>query len=640
MMTTIETYVRTGRSKLQKWALNPSVHRGTRAAGCFLSGLVLSGASLAHTSLPLAMGLVCALDGWRAVLAAAGGAAGYLLFWGKAAEQGLVWLACALAVALVLGKRRILDESPLLMSAIAGLIVSASGLAFQIWRQDTTTVVQYLLRVVLGALSAKLFEVVRQRRDTGADWLAVGIGVLSLSQIAPWGFSLGYVAAGTVAVWGSLPAVALAGLALDLAQITRTSMTAVLCLTYLARNSPLARGWIRYAAPGMVYLVVMHLSGNRDYLPFFALAVGGGLAAQLPEPAVPVRRRGETGMVQTRLELMAACLSQTRQLLLEEPEIPIDEEALLMRTRERACGGCPNRKNCRDRDSPLPVQLLHSPLVETASLSVPCRKPGRLILELRRSQEQLRTLRADRERQREYRTAVIQQYAFLEQFLQQEADILPRRAQRLRPRFTPEVTIRSAGREMANGDRCASFSGPGCRHYILLCDGMGTGMGAAQEAQMAMDLLRRMLSAGFPARHALRSVNSLLVLRGRAAAVTMDLAEIQLDSGRATVYKWGAAPSWLLSGGLAEKIGTATPPPGLSISEGRETTERLSLRRGEMLILLSDGAEVGEALRRGGEIWTLPPGEVAARLLEEGARASQDDATVVVVRLEPGAVST
>jgi hypothetical protein len=389
-----------------------------------------------------------------------------------------------------------------------------------------------------------------------------------------------------------------------------------------------------------VYLVVMHLSGNREFLPFFALTLGAGLGIMLPEPAVPVRRRGETGMVQTRLELMAACLSQTRQLLLEEPGIPVDEEALLMRTRERACGGCPNRKNCRDRDSPLPVQLLHNPLVETASLSVPCKKPGRLILELRRSQEQLRTLRADRERQREYRTAVIQQYRFLEEFLQQEADILPRRAQRLRPRYTPQVTIHSSGRERANGDRCASFPGPGCRHYILLCDGMGTGMGAAEEAWMAMELLRRMLTAGFPAPHALRSINSLLVLRGRAAAVTMDLAEIRLDSGRATVYKWGAAPSYLICGGMAEKIGTATPPPGLSISEGREMTERLSLRRGEMLILVSDGVEIGEALRRSGEILTLPPGEVAARLLEAGARDSQDDATVAVVRLEPGAVAT
>jgi hypothetical protein len=36
----------------------------------------------------------------------------------------------------------------------------------------------------------------------------------------------------------------------------------------------------------------------------------------------------------------------------------------------------------------------------------------------------------------------------------------------------------------------------------------------------------------------------------------------------------------------------------------------------------------------------LPPGEVAARLLELGAKETQDDATVAVVRLCSGAAST
>ena len=638
MMTTIETYVRTGRSNLRKWILDPRIRLWGKISGCFLGGLIFSAASLANTSLPLAMGLVCAMTGWRAAVAGLGSALGYLLFWGSAGYQGVAWSVCGMVTALTLGKRRLLDESPLLMSAIAGLIVSATGLAFQIFLEDTTTVPQYLLRVLLGAGSAKLFELVRERRDSGADWLALGCGVLALSQVAPFGFSLGYVAAGAIGAWGTLPAVALAGLALDLSQVTRVSMTAVLCLGYLARNIPVARGWIRYLSPGAVYILVMNLSGNREYAPFLGLLLGGSLAVLLPEAQAPARPRGEMGMAQVRLELMAACLAQTQQLLLEEDGIPIDEEALLLRTRERACGSCPNRKTCRQ--VPLPRELLHSPLVETASLSIPCRKPGRMILELRRTQEQLRGLQADRQRQREYRTAVIQQYRFLADYLRQQADILPRREQRVRQRYTPEVTVCSAGREAANGDRCASFRGVGSRHYILLCDGMGTGLGAAQEGQTAVDLLKRMLTAGFPAEHALRSLNALLVLRGRAAAVTMDLAEIHLDSGRVTVYKWGAAPSYLISGGCAEKIGTATPPPGLSVSDGRESMERLSLRRGEMLILVSDGVEVREALRRHGKIWKLPPGEVAAKLLELGARESEDDATVAAVRLVPGAVST
>ena len=640
MMTTIETYVRRGQGSLRKWALDPGVRHRVKMAACFLAGFVLSGASLAHIPQPLTLGLVCALSGWQALLAAAGAASGYLVFWGSAGYQCLCWLILGLGVALFLGKRRILDESPFLMMSITGLIVSASGLAFQIFTEDATTVPQYLLRIALAGTSVKLFELVRDRRDRLADWLALGCGVLSLSQIAPFGFSLGYVAAGAVAVAGALPAAALAGLALDLAQLTRVSMTAVLTLTAVLRLIPAGKKWFVYTYPGAMYLLVMGLSGNREALPFFALTLGSGLGALLPREQGGARRRGETGLLQMRLEGMADCLAETQHLLLESPGIPIDAEALLLRTRERACGSCPNRKNCRDRLEPLPEELIHSPLVEVSSLSIACKKPGRMILELRRTQEQYRTLVADRERQGEYRGAVIQQYRFLSDFLRQESDLLSHREIRLRQRFTPEVAVRSAGKETDNGDRCAAFMGTGCRYYIVLCDGMGTGPGAAREGQTALSLLRRMLCAGFPAEYAARSINSLLVLRGRAAAVTVDLAEIQLDSGRATLYKWGAAPSWQMRDGAAEKIGTVTPPPGLSISEGRETVERLSLRRGEVLILVSDGVEVDGALRRVRGLSALPPGELAAKLLEQGSQEREDDATVAAVRLRGGVLST
>ena len=636
MMTTIETYVRKGRSGLKKWMADPIARKGIQVSLCFLTGLLLSGAGLARSCQPMTMSLVLVLSGWPAAVTAAGGAAGYLLFWGQAGQQGLLWLGLALPVALLLGKRKILEDSPVLMMAIASLIVAFSGLAFQLWMADTTTVPVYLLRVALGTLCAKLFEVVRDRRDPAADWMAAGIAVLALTRLQP----LGYFAAGMLATGSAFPAAALGGLALDLTMVCRTPMTAVLCLANLVRLVPLGERWLKYAAPGAMYLLLMYLSGNRELMPFWGLALGGLLGVVLP-PAPPLsHRRGETGMAQVRLELMANCLAETQQLLLEEDGIPIDEQALLHRARERACGSCPNRKACRERTTDLPSQLLHSPLLETGSLTVACKKPGRLILELRRAQEQFRILRADRERQAEYRTAVIQQYQFLGNFLRQQSDLLPKRGERLRQRFTPEVSCATAGRELSNGDRCIWFHGPGCRYFILLCDGMGTGIGAAQEGQSAASLLRQMLSAGFPAEHALRSLNSLTVLRGRAGAVTIDLAEIHLDSGKAVVYKWGAAPSWLIREGEKEKIGTAGPPPGLSIKDARETVERLSLRRGEVLILLSDGVDGEGALRRMGRTGSLPPGELAAKILEHGARNTLDDATVAAVRLYPGCPST
>jgi len=302
---------------------------------------------------------------------------------------------------------------------------------------------------------------------------------------------------------------------------------------------------------------------------------------------------------------------------------------------DRACNGCPCKKNCRENPAQMPAALLHKPLGNGSDLPVSCRKSGRLLQELRRSQEQLRAIRADRDRQREYREAVVQQHRFLSEFLQDLSDSLARRQNPPTSWFRPEVGACSASREVANGDKCLWFPGVECRYYVLLCDGMGTGEEAARDGALVAGMLRKLLSGGYPAEYALRSVNSLCALRGCAGAVTVDLAELQLDTGKVTLYKWGAPPSYLISGGETVKVGTATPPPGLSVTDCRETAERLSLRRGQTLVLLSDGAGGEDAVHRCWSAAGEPPGELAAKILESGPTDGLDDATVAVVRLFP-----
>ena len=430
----------------------------------------------------------------------------------------------------------------------------------------------------------------------------------------------------------------MAGLALDLAQITPVPMTAVMSLAYVLRLLPWRGKWLRFAAPVAVYLIIMQLCGAWDLTPLPSLAVGCIVGAVVPAKTALAQRRSETGVAQVRLEMASAVLDQTGELLHIIRQGPIDEQALMVRAAERACGSCPCRSKCRENPGQMSVELLHKPLGNGADLPINCRKNGRLLQELRRSQEQLRTIRADRDRQQEYRSAVIQQYSFLSQYLQDVSDSLAQRRNPPKQWYQPEVAVCSASREKANGDRCLWFAGVECRYYILLCDGMGTGEEAARDAQAAGAMLRKLLGAGFPPEHALRSVNSLCALQGRAGAVTIDLAELRLDTGKAAVYKWGAAPSYLITHGEPIKIGTATPPPGLSVTDGRETVERLSLRKGETLVLLSDGAGGEEALRRAWERSGEPAGELAARILASSEADGSDDATVAVVRLSHAAL--
>lgn len=636
MIISIQGYVRRGKSKLRGWLSNPKVHGYLRVAIHFLIGFCLSAASLFQVPLPLAMALVCASNGWSAVLVALGGSAGYLFFWGAAGQQSVLWVVTALTITLLLPERWRSNQTKLLMPALAGLIVSASGVVFQAWLSDTATVWQYMVRVATGAATTWLFGQMANRRNPIVDWLACGVGVLALAQIAPTPYlSLGVIAAGALAVAGAFPAAALAGLALDLAGITSVSMTAVMCAAYFVRFLPRYPKWSAAAAPGLVYILIAVFVQKPDLVPLPGLILGGVLGVFLPVGIRLPNRRGETGAAQVRLEMAAGALAQTEQLLLEVQQPPVDEDALVTRAAEQACGGCPCRRGCKDsrRIAQLPAAILHKPLLTTDELPVVCRKGGRFLAQLHRSQEQLRSICADRERQKEYQSAVVQQYRFLAEYLQDLSDSLAKRTQTIYAYYEPQVQIYGNRPAADNGDRCVMFVGTQCRYYVILCDGMGTGMGAVQEGRAAVDVLRRLLTAGYPAEYALQSINSLCALRNRAGAVTIDLLELSLETGKGMLYKWGAAPSYLVSGIGAEKIGTASPPPGLSVTDSRAATYRISLRRGETLLMVSDGVGEEDALRCCLKNVGCAPGELARSLLNCSRMSGEDDATVVTVRI-------
>ncbi len=644
MMMSIGSYVRRGQRLLRRWTTDPHLRQAGQGLGYWLAGVALSAASLGNSPQPLVLSALCAgLGGWPAVLVALGGILGYRIFWGQAALQALVWIGAGLVVSLSLSGKGLNKQMPLLMPALAGLSVAVTGLMFRLLGAQTTDWSMYILDIWLAIGAAAVFQAALLRRDPVTDWLAMGLGVLALAQIAPIPeLCLGFFAAGALGAVAPLPAAALAGLALDLAQVTPTPMAAVLAMAYLIRLIPRLPRWLPYAAPTVCFLLVSVLCGNFNLSPAIGLAVGGALGVFLPAPTPIHHRRGETGLAQVRLELTAGVLAEAEQLLLETQDYPIDEEALIAKATDRACATCPCRNACKDLTEveALPVSLLHRPLTTVEDLPLTCRKPGRLLLELRRSQDQYRSIRADRDRQREYRQALTQQFRFLSEFLQDLADDLPKRGEKSAQRYDISVACRSSSLERANGDRCFWFSGTFCRYYVLLCDGMGTGLGAAEEGRAAGEILRRLLAAGYPAEYALRTLNSLCALRGKAGSVSVDLAQIDLDTGKATLYKWGAAPSYLIFGAGAEKIGTAAPPPGLSVAGARETVDRLSLRRGEALILLSDGVDGEAAMCRAQDLSGEKPGEMASHILQFGQGDGADDATAAVIRLTPLTLST
>ena len=133
---------------------------------------------------------------------------------------------------------------------------------------------------------------------------------------------------------------------------------------------------------------------------------------------------------------------------------------------------------------------------------------------------------------------------------------------------------------------------------------------------------------------ALRILNGTYLLRGDGCFSTVDLLHIDLTSGEAELLKWGAAPSYLRCGDTVKKLGTASLPPGVGVG-GDHAPERyrLSLRGGEMLVLVSDGAGDAESAVAGfaGD----SPRELAALLI--AGLPAEDDMTAVAVALAPRA---
>lgn len=621
----VETYLRRGQRRLERVALSPAVRRTAVAAAYTGSGFLLSAVGLREFPQPVAMGLICGAAGWRAVLVTLGAMLGYPTFWGMAGCMGIVWSAAAGLLTLMVSSRQESRDQPLMLPVVAAFLAAVTGLGFRLILGQPVSWLQLPLQASVACFSGILFVQAARCRDPVTDWLIWGIGVLALSRVS---LPAAYGAAGLLAVGAPFPAAALAGAALDLQGNGGLSMTAVLCLAWFLRMIPLDQKWKTLMMPSAAYLLVAIVLGVRDLQPLPGLILGGSLGILLPPRTRIYQRRGDTGAAQVRLELGAEMLLGLRQSLLEMQMPPIDREAILDKVRQRTCSSCGLRKTCTQQKHFTP-ELLKNPL------EADCRKQGRLVPELCRAREQLRLLQSDRKRQREYRAALAQQYQFLGGYLRHLSDRLPRGAERPAALFRVEAAVRSQGREEANGDRCLHFSGPECRYFLLLCDGMGTGLGAAREGYAAGKLLRQMLVSGFPAEYALRSLNSLLTLGDRAGAVTLDLAEVFLDTGIVHVYKWGAAPSWILTRRGAEKIGTATPPPGMGVESTQMAVEKLSLRRGEMLIMLSDGVEGVEISHLTDLNADGPPGEMAAAILEKSRANTQDDATVAVLRLRP-----
>lgn len=192
------------------------------------------------------------------------------------------------------------------------------------------------------------------------------------------------------------------------------------------------------------------------------------------------------------------------------------------------------------------------------------------------------------------------------------------------------------------GDAFETFSDGNGRMITVLSDGMGSGGRAAVDGAMAAGLTTRLLKAGFGEDSVLRLVNSALMVKsGDESLATLDIAGIDLFTGRMESWKAGAATSLLCSLGRVSRIERASLPAGI-LQDIHFEKSADTLVDGDILLLLSDGvisdgiAWVEEMVGNfdpasGGMKRLAEEIAMAARKRQQGQR--EDDVTVVAMQL-------
>lgn len=205
------------------------------------------------------------------------------------------------------------------------------------------------------------------------------------------------------------------------------------------------------------------------------------------------------------------------------------------------------------------------------------------------------------------------------------------------------AAVRQKTGETVSGDAGVCFKGEDGRLYVLLCDGMGSGPAASRESSLTVRLLEQFLKAGADAETALRTLNGALALRGEQEGgfSTIDLLELDLFSGAGSLYKYGAAPSFIRKGGLITRCGGNALPAGLAGEDEPPAITRLKLSAGDCVVMVSDGilsgAEEENALRDALRAFDGDsPNALAQTLMGDGTAADDKTALVLCLRERAG----
>lgn len=196
--------------------------------------------------------------------------------------------------------------------------------------------------------------------------------------------------------------------------------------------------------------------------------------------------------------------------------------------------------------------------------------------------------------------------------------------------------------EKVSGDSYSFYEADTGRLLVLLSDGVGSGEEACRESGRVIEMMERLLEAGFAKEPAVQMVNGAMAAAGQEEAMsTLDVCDIDLYTGNCEFVKVGAACTYIKRGRLVDRLSARNLPLGVFWQMTPEIHTR-TLQSGDYVIMLSDG--VLDALSEGigeeafpevvGRMEYNNPNEIANQILAYAIGQSRgrirDDMTVLV----------
>lgn len=662
---------------LEQWFYTQSPLVITRPAlretiSCLLflvSGFVLACGQLAGQPAPFVLGLLSAAGGGlRGLCTLIGAIAGALTM--QSFSQGLELTSAGLLTFVtmyIFGSLWVTKQS-WFRCLVPGIMRAVVGGIFLFSRQLTPLLLAgYAQNVLLSALSPLAFDALLQkkRRSIGA-MMSLAFFLIGLTRLPlPWDLNPGIIAACAITVLsarrtdpGTTAAVgACAGLSLDASLMTGgtwvLSITAgALAGTCISRQHK----WMRTILAAVGMGAAMLYLGDISSIYFANIGIGILLSLILPGTMIAGREESaieqSSALVEQRLAFGETALHRLYAAIGLDPEQKAQQERehIFDKASSKVCRQCTRYSICWERNAQDTYQTMRSVLGVILDrgeaqredfpqeFSQECRHMEGLLVALNQELGSIACRSQFRSRNEENRLIASRTLLHMSELLEENARQL--RSVQVTPQeaYTVKIGVAAQGRRGAriSGDRGVCFHTDDGRLYAILCDGMGTGQDAAQESTTAVDTLSDLIQAGMQPDHAMEFLNGMYILRDTGCFSTMDVLELSLITGQGTLYKWGAAPSYVKSGKIVKKLGTAAPPPGLGVgSTSSAEVIRLSLWGGDMLVLVSDGVvrEETEDLLRSYDGENVK--ELSSLLTAQAeAAGGEDDMTAAVFRLD------